>query len=69
MELSRRTGSIEVDGITVEDAIIKAMKSLRVSRGALHVRILCEEKRGLFGMEGAKLAKIRVSIKSNLKNT
>ena len=54
--------SIEVEGKTVEDAINKAIKKLGVSRESLSIKIVCEEQKGLFGMEGAKLAKIKVSI-------
>ena len=54
--------SIEVEGSNVEDAIKKALEILNVSREAITVKILCEEKKGLFGMEGAKPAKIRVSL-------
>ncbi len=55
--------SIEVEGSTVEEAIKKALKLLNVSRDDVIVKIVCEEKKGLFGMEGAKPAKIKVSLK------
>ena len=55
--------SIEVEGNTVEDAIKKALDILAVSRDAVDVKIVCEEKKGLFGMKGAKSAKIKVSLK------
>ena len=55
--------SIEIEGCTVEDAIGKAMAELGVSRDQLLIKIVCEEKKGLFGMEGAKPAKIKVSLK------
>ena len=55
--------SIEVEGSTVEDAIQKAMELLGASREDIVVKIVCEEKKGLFGMEGAKTAKIKVSLK------
>ena len=55
--------SIEVEGGTVEDAIKKALGLLKVSRDDIEVKVVCEEKRGLFGMEGAKPAKIKVSMK------
>lgn len=54
---------IEVEGITVEDAIEKALELLSVSREEIIVKVVCEEKKGLFGMEGAKSAKIKVTIK------
>jgi spoIIIJ-associated protein len=55
--------SFEFEGSTVEEAIHKAVKQLKMSQKDLDVKIVCEEKRGLFGMEGAKPAKIRVTIK------
>ena len=55
--------SIEVEGSTVEDAIQKALEILKVSRSDVEIKVVCEEKRGLFGMEGAKPAKIKASIK------
>ena len=55
--------SFEFEGCTVEDAIKKAAQSLKISRDNFEVKVVCEEKRGLFGMEGAKPAKIRVTIK------
>ena len=55
--------SFEFEGCTVEDTIKKALKTLKVSRETINVKVLSEEQRGLFGMEGAKPAKIRVTIK------
>ena len=55
---------MEVEGSTVEDAIEKAIQLLGVSRDDIDVKVVCEEKKGLFGMEGAKPAKIKVSLKS-----
>jgi predicted RNA-binding protein Jag len=54
------TESREFEGITVEEAIDKAEKALGVSREILDIKVVCEEKRGLFGMQGAKPAKIKV---------
>ncbi len=55
--------SVEVEGNTVEEAIKKAAESLNVSRGQMRVKIVCEEKKGLFGMKGSKPAKIKVTLK------
>ena len=52
----------EFEGSTVEEAICKAEKSLQVSRENLEIKVVCEEKKGLFGMRGAKLAKIKVKV-------
>ena len=57
---------IEFEGKTVEEAIKKAVEALSVSREAIKVKVVCEEKRGLFGMDGAKPAKIKVILKENL---
>ena len=56
--------SLEVEGNTVEEAIKKATDILNVSRDDISVKVVCEEKRGLFGMEGEKPAKIRVTLKA-----
>lgn len=54
--------SYEFEGRTVEEAITNAVKILRVSRETLQIKVVREEQRGLFGMEGAKLAKIKVTL-------
>ncbi|MBU0503231.1 MAG: Jag N-terminal domain-containing protein [Candidatus Omnitrophota bacterium] len=57
--------SVEVEGRTVEEAVRKALKELHLEREQVKIEVLCEEEKGLFGMPGAKLAKVRVSqIKS-----
>ncbi len=55
--------NLEFEGITVEEAINKALKELNLSRDKLKIEIVSEEEKGLFGMAGAKPAKIRVNIK------
>ncbi len=57
--------SIEIEGGTVEEAVKKALVELRISRDKVKIEILSEEKKGLFGMPGAKPAKVKVSIKEN----
>ena len=54
---------IEVEGPTIEEAIKKALSILNVPRNAVNVRVVCEEKKGLFGMSGANPAKIKVTVK------
>lgn len=56
--------SIEFEGRTIEEAIHKAEKKLGATRSDLDIKVVCEEKRGLFGMQGAKLAKIKASKRS-----
>lgn len=53
--------SIEVEGTTVEEAIKKALKELKLPRDKVKIEVLSEEEKGLFGMPGAKPAKVRVS--------
>jgi spoIIIJ-associated protein len=55
------SGSIEVEGETVEEAVKKALKQLKLPRKKVKIEVLCEEEKGLFGMSGARLAKVRVS--------
>jgi spoIIIJ-associated protein len=54
--------TIEVEGATVEQAIKKALKELKHSRDKVKIEVLSEEERGLFGMAGAKPARVRVTI-------
>ncbi len=54
--------TIEIEGNTVEEAIKKALQQLQLPRKKVKVEIISEEARGLFGMPGAKLAKVRVTI-------
>lgn len=57
--------SIEVKGATVEEAIKKAVKELKVPRDKIEIKVLSEENKGLFGMKGARQAKIRATLKDN----
>ena len=54
---------IEVEGRTSQDAIKVALKKLGVSRQQVKVKVLTEENKGLFGMTGARPARVRVSLK------
>ena len=54
--------SIEVEGNSVEEAVNKALKDLGVPRNKVKIEVVSEEKKGLFGMPGAKPAKVRVTI-------
>ncbi len=57
--------SVEFEGADVEEAINKAISHFSVSRENLNIKIVCEEQKGLFGMKGAKSAKIKVSLKKS----
>jgi len=61
--------SIEVEGKTVEEAIRIALKKLGRKREEVKIEVLSEENKGLFGMVGAKLAKVKVTLKSKGEKT
>lgn len=54
---------LEFEASTIEKAIELAVKQTGVSKDRLEIKIVCEESRGLFGMQGAKSAKIKVNIR------
>ena len=56
---------IEVEAKTTQEAIKIALGKLGAKREDVEIRILREEHKGLFGMEGAKQAKIKVIVKKN----
>ena len=58
----KKVNYVEVEGKTVKEAIEKALKELKLPRNRVKIESLSEEKKGLFGMAGAKPAKVRVSV-------
>ena len=58
-----KSETIEFEGNTLDEAINKAVLKLGVPKNKLDIKIVCEEKLGLFGMQGEKSAKIKVTIK------
>ena len=65
----KKVNYVEVEGKTVEEAIEKALKELKLPRKRVKIESLSEEKKGLFGMAGAKPAKVRVSVIPSKENT
>jgi spoIIIJ-associated protein len=61
--------SIEVEGKTVEEAVKKALRELKIPRNKVKIEVLSEETKGLFGMAGAKPAKVRVTTLKSKENT
>jgi spoIIIJ-associated protein len=59
----RAKKTIEAEGSTVEEAIKNALGQLQLPLDKVKIEVLAEETRGLFGMRGAKPAKVRASIK------
>ena len=55
--------SIEAQGKTTAEAINKALEKLGVAKDKVDIKVLAEENKGLFGMKGAKQAKVRVTLK------
>lgn len=55
--------TIEVEGATTKEAIQKALKILGVTKDKVDIKILCEECKGLFGMDGQKLARVKATLK------
>lgn len=60
----KKTKTITVEAPTTEEAIKKALETLHAKEQEVKIKVLKEEHKGLFGMEGAKLAKIKVTLKS-----
>ena len=58
----KKSKSIEAEGKTIDEAIEKALQELKLPRNRVKIESLSEEKKGLFGMPGAKPAKVRVSV-------
>jgi len=50
---------IEVEAKTAQEAIKIALSELDVKRSEVEITVLREENKGLFSMQGTKLAKIR----------
>ncbi len=61
--------SIEIEANTVEEGIKKALKELKLPRSKVKIEVLSDEEKGLFGMPGAKPAKVRVSMIRDKENT
>ena len=58
---------IEVEGKSAKEAIETALEKLRAKRDEVEIKILREEHKGLFGMEGSEKAKVKVILKKRKK--
>lgn len=54
----------EKSGRTIEDAVNSALAELGVERSQVEFEVLEEPSKGLFGIIGAKLAKVKVTVKA-----
>ncbi|MCK4518502.1 MAG: Jag N-terminal domain-containing protein [Candidatus Omnitrophica bacterium] len=59
--------TIDVNGATVKDAIKKALNKLGATRSHVEVKVLAEGNKGLFGMNGSRRAKVRVTLKEHIE--
>ena len=55
---------IETEAKTAQEAIKIALSKLGLKKTEVQISVLREENKGLFSMQGAKLAKVRVKKKS-----
>ena len=55
----------ESSGKTVQEAITAGLETLKLSIGEVQVDILDEGSKGLFGLFGSKLARVRLTIKED----
>jgi spoIIIJ-associated protein len=60
--------SIEVEAGTVEEAIREALKQLKLPRSKVKIEVLSDAEKGLFGMPGAKPARVKVSARKVQEN-
>ncbi|MEK7868157.1 MAG: Jag N-terminal domain-containing protein [Candidatus Omnitrophota bacterium] len=51
---------IEVEAKTAQEAIKLALSKLNVKKSEVEISVLREENKGLFNMQGTKLAKVRI---------
>jgi spoIIIJ-associated protein len=54
--------NIEIEGATTKEAIKVGLKTLGVPRSKVKVKILSEGHKGLFGMKGSRLAKVKLTV-------
>jgi len=52
---------IEVEAKTAQEAIKIALSKLNVKKSEVEIFVLREENKGLFSMQGTKLARVRVT--------
>ena len=61
--------TVEKTGKSVEDAVSLAIEELKLDKDSVDIEILDEGNKGLFGIIGSKLARVKVSEKENNKNS
>jgi len=56
---------LESTGRTVDDAIKNALDELNISRDKVEIEVIDPGSKGLFGLLGSKVAKVRVTVKKD----
>lgn len=51
---------VEIEANTTQEAIKIALSKLNVKKSEVEISVLREENKGLFSMQGTKLARVRV---------
>ena len=59
--------AIETTGKTVDEAVQAALSSLKLERKDVDIEVISEGSKGLFGLFGAKVAKVKVTAKEEIK--
>lgn len=57
--------TLETTGKTVDEAIAKALRELNVPADEVKVKVLEEPSKGIFGLIGSKMARVRVTWEEN----
>ncbi|MBR3655042.1 MAG: protein jag [Elusimicrobia bacterium] len=60
---------LEISGKNIEDAIEKGLQELNCSKEDVEIKILDEGTKGLFGLMGAKPARVHLTVKDKNKKT
>jgi spoIIIJ-associated protein len=60
--------SVETDGASIDEAIDRALATLRVTRAEVEIEILENAARGLFGL-GSRRARVRATIRPSLPSS
>ena len=67
MSAKEKKEAITVEAITIEEAIKKALSALHATKRDVTIKVLKEEHKGLFGMKGKRLAKVKATLKTPKK--
>ncbi|MBU1887806.1 MAG: Jag N-terminal domain-containing protein [Candidatus Omnitrophica bacterium] len=61
--ITQKPDTIEIEAKTATEAIKIALETLGLERSEVNVKVCREENKGLFSMQGSKLAKVRITKK------